>query len=233
MRLFQVAVISAALTLFCSELLHGTVADKTKDANNEDDLSEGDSQRTHQQQQHAEQVKPPMIQWEQQNEAERNKNTQYQARNTGRNNRFNEHREQLVHSESGGMETVVNVDIDSRYIGYDRAPANRKRRVSNDLLVHAMARGFEYHKNLANEFQLIDPSKITRRNINSASQVAELSEYNSNPAEYNFTSITPLIINNDDIVTVSFASSNPYYGDWIGAYRFMPIHAIFFVFPLL
>ena len=104
-------------------------------------------------------------------------------------------------------------ELDSRFIGSARAPVNRKRRIHSDLAIHSTARGFEYSLNLANEYELIDPSRITLMSDRIEVEVGY-------PNEYNFTDISPLTIANDDIVTISFKSSNPYYGDWIGAYRF-------------
>ena len=53
-----------------------------------------------------------------------------------------------------------------------------------------------------NEFQIIIPQSITI-SINS---------------DYNISSVTPLIISNDEIVSIKYNSSKAYYKDWIGAY---------------
>ena len=58
---------------------------------------------------------------------------------------------------------------------------------------------------LANEFQLLDPSAI--------STGVSLTSDN-----YSITDVSPLEINSNDIVTVFFRSTDPYYSDWIGAY---------------
>jgi len=60
---------------------------------------------------------------------------------------------------------------------------------------------------LANEFQILNPHLITKApNHHKASD----GSYSLSPS--------PLMINNDDIVTVKFSSSDPDGGDWVGAY---------------
>ena len=59
-------------------------------------------------------------------------------------------------------------------------------------------------REVANELQFIDPSRI--------SSTAD------NGAYYEITSLSPLFINNDDIITVSYSTDAPDAGDWIGAY---------------
>ena len=81
------------------------------------------------------------------------------------------------------------------------------RRVAMDAFIHKNARSFDYSTQFANEFKLIDPSKI----FYNPKKVAE--EKNSS-----ITNIYPLIISNDDIVTVTFSSTEPFPNDWIAAY---------------
>ena len=101
----------------------------------------------------------------------------------------------------------------SRYIG-DRVVNTQKgfKRVHSDLYIHSRARGFNYDlKNIANEFQLLGhPSSIDIKHN-------ELSAADSN-ALYVITDVSPLRINNDDIVTITFRSSNPTSNDFIAAY---------------
>lgn len=40
----------------------------------------------------------------------------------------------------------------------------------------------------------------------------------SSQVKYNITSVSPLVITNDDVVYVTYTSTNPREGDWIGAY---------------
>jgi hypothetical protein len=54
-----------------------------------------------------------------------------------------------------------------------------------------------------NEFQMIVPEAIT---------------FSTTSGAYAFTSVSPLIISNDEVVTVNFTSSSPSSKDWIGAY---------------
>ena len=86
------------------------------------------------------------------------------------------------------------------------------KRVHSDLYIHSRARGFNYDlKNIANEFQLLGhPSSIDIKHN-------ELSAADSN-ASYVITDVSPLRINNDDIVTITFRSSNPTSNDFIAAY---------------
>ena len=59
---------------------------------------------------------------------------------------------------------------------------------------------------LANEYQIIKPHNII------------LSDKRKDSDEYVITSIDPLYINNDDVVTVQFSTKSPSTKDWIGAY---------------
>ena len=72
---------------------------------------------------------------------------------------------------------------------------------------HLMSQQDENGKELANEFQLINPQLI---------QIADKTLLNG--ATYEINNIFPTVIRNDDVVTVSFYSSNPASSDWIGAY---------------
>ena len=78
---------------------------------------------------------------------------------------------------------------------------------------------------LSNEFQLIRPDRIVdlrtigtvgegtgnrRLGTSSATAAAEA------VSVYNITDITPVVIDNNDVVTVYFESSNPQSNDWIG-----------------
>ena len=58
---------------------------------------------------------------------------------------------------------------------------------------------------LANEFQILNPHAISK------------SLRHASDDDYSI-SLSPLLINNDDIVTVEFSSQVPASGDWIGAY---------------
>jgi hypothetical protein len=58
---------------------------------------------------------------------------------------------------------------------------------------------------LANEFQLLRPDNIKNK-------------VGVTSSTYTITEVTPLLINNDDEVTVSFSTSDPVSSDWIGAY---------------
>lgn len=55
----------------------------------------------------------------------------------------------------------------------------------------------------ANEFQMVVPGNIV---------------FSSLATGYDITSVSPLLINNDDVVTVSYSSLTPKSSDWIGAY---------------
>ena len=67
---------------------------------------------------------------------------------------------------------------------------------------------------IANEMQLLHPENIKTRPAPTASTV--------NPdikvTVYQIQTVSPLLINNDDVVTVSYFSSDPYTNDWIAAY---------------
>ncbi len=69
---------------------------------------------------------------------------------------------------------------------------------------------FPYEKELANELQLINPQNI---------QKIDVADVDS--SIYSFEDVSPLEINNDEVVVVSYYSTTPNkqkYGDWIGAY---------------
>ena len=70
-------------------------------------------------------------------------------------------------------------------------------RVHNDLFVHRGSNKFPYEKQLANEFQMVEPQNIA----------FGLKDDDS----YILTRVYPLTIKNDDIVTVSFSSTDPWY----------------------
>ena len=100
----------------------------------------------------------------------------------------------------------------SRYIGDKIGTKKKGKRVNTDLYIHNRARGFNYDlKNIANEFQILShPSKVKIRH-------KEASAVDPN-ATYIITDVSPLQINNDDVVTISFRSSNPTSDDFIAAY---------------
>lgn len=81
-----------------------------------------------------------------------------------------------------------------------------KRRVQNDVFIHSKAHGFPYERQLANEFQL-----LRSENIRLGA---------TNPSDFNITNISPLIINNDEIVTITVKARVGKLSiyDWIGAY---------------
>mmetsp|Transcript_110172 Transcript_110172/g.215975 ORF Transcript_110172/g.215975 Transcript_110172/m.215975 type:complete len:633 (+) Transcript_110172:7-1905(+) len=58
----------------------------------------------------------------------------------------------------------------------------------------------------ANEFQMVLPNNIKDARGKTAT------------GTYTINKISPILINNDDVVTVSFTASEPTTGDWIGAY---------------
>lgn len=58
---------------------------------------------------------------------------------------------------------------------------------------------------LANEFQVVNPYGVVK------------SPHHQSDNSYTID-VSPLLINNDDIVTVAFSSAEPTSGDWIGAY---------------
>ena len=66
---------------------------------------------------------------------------------------------------------------------------------------------------LANEFELLRPGKIQQP----ASLGAPMDSATW-PGQNDITKISPLVISNNDVVTVEFTSSQPSSGDWIGAY---------------
>ena len=86
------------------------------------------------------------------------------------------------------------------------------KKVMNDLFIHAKSPGFDYsRKEIANEFQLMsEPSSI--KVSNQFNLLAE-GEY-----DYELVNISPLLINNNDVVTVTFRTTNASKYDWIGAY---------------
>lgn len=63
---------------------------------------------------------------------------------------------------------------------------------------------------VANEFQLVNTQNMRER--------TEEEILASDLDSYVITLVTPLAIDNDDIVSVSYYSTNPQYSDWIGAY---------------
>lgn len=65
------------------------------------------------------------------------------------------------------------------------------------------------HK-VSNEFALISVENIQK--------YGEKFTSTTNPANYNIEILSPLFINNNDIVKVQCSSNNPSSGDWIGAY---------------
>jgi len=81
---------------------------------------------------------------------------------------------------------------------------------------------------LSNEFQLIRPDRIVDlRQEGEDRSRPDLSAFSSSIGReggvslesvsvYNITGITPLVIDNNDVVTVYFQSSNPQSNDWIG-----------------
>jgi hypothetical protein len=78
----------------------------------------------------------------------------------------------------------------------------------------------KYHR-----FDSLVGDKTSRRELFNDPKVAnEFEIINVGNAEltlnesYAFTSVSPTVISNDGVVTVSFTSADPKYGDWIGAY---------------
>lgn len=86
---------------------------------------------------------------------------------------------------------------------------------------------------LSNEFQLIRPDRIVDlrtigivgdgidRRLWTDSSIAHEGRagdvtLEANVSVYNITDITPVVIDNNDVVTVYFESSNPQSNDWIG-----------------
>ena len=67
--------------------------------------------------------------------------------------------------------------------------------------------GEHIRHSIANEFQLLNP-----HNIVEAASVGATSSY-----IYNITSVSPNVIRNDDVITVTYYSNHPKSGDWIGA----------------
>jgi hypothetical protein len=65
---------------------------------------------------------------------------------------------------------------------------------------------------LANEFQLLHPENID------TSRLTNQGNDDFYHDQYMITNIHPLVISNDGIVNVSYYSSYPQYGDWIGIY---------------
>lgn len=87
-------------------------------------------------------------------------------------------------------------------IGTSSIPKQRKGRPGKHLFPATSETG----KQLANEFQLLHPE-----NIASIVSLAASSAYT-------ITEVSPLLINNDDVVTVTYTSDTPSSSDWIGAY---------------
>lgn len=86
------------------------------------------------------------------------------------------------------------------------------------------------HK-IANEFQLINPATITKKNdkhsfspsssLPSSSEVDLEDAHNQHrvlPDTYSITTVTPTAIKNNDIVHISYTTNNAAEGDWIAAY---------------
>lgn len=63
-------------------------------------------------------------------------------------------------------------------------------------------------REISNEFQLIEPQNI--RHAKSLNGIAASTQFTVDPS--------PLLINNDDVITVQYFTSSPTSGDWIGAY---------------
>ena len=60
---------------------------------------------------------------------------------------------------------------------------------------------------IANEFQLLNPHHIKEAAVVGATSYT-----------YTITNVSPNVIRNDEVITVSYNSTNPKSGDWIGAY---------------
>lgn len=86
--------------------------------------------------------------------------------------------------------------------GFAVVNAGESKRFGSHLFASKTPQGFE----VANEFQMVLPENIKDLR----------GKYSDNA--YKFTKIYPLLINNDDVVTVSFSSKTPSTSDWIGAY---------------
>ena len=86
--------------------------------------------------------------------------------------------------------------------GFEVVNAGESKRFGSHLFASKTPQGFE----VANEFQMVLPENIKDLR----------GKYSDNA--YKFTKIYPLLINNDDVVTVSFSSKTPSTSDWIGAY---------------
>lgn len=63
-------------------------------------------------------------------------------------------------------------------------------------------------RDTANEIQLVGPENIKHRSVQDL----------EGASVYNIDSISPLLIDNDDLVEVSFTSSEPSVNDWVAAY---------------
>lgn len=72
---------------------------------------------------------------------------------------------------------------------------------------HTFPRQTPKGKEAANEFQFIQPENIVKD-----------SKYNAADSNYIINSVSPTVINNNDIITVTFNSLKPSSKDWIGAY---------------
>ena len=85
-------------------------------------------------------------------------------------------------------------------------------KVMNDLFLHAGSPSFDYsRKDIANEFQVMSEPPSIR--ISDKYNLLVDGEY-----EYEIVNVSPLMINNNDVVTVTFRASNASKYDWIGAY---------------
>ena len=69
----------------------------------------------------------------------------------------------------------------------------------------------------SHNLDLIHPENIKFRSTSRHHHLSS-SSLTEQSATYTITSVSPTLINNDDLVTVSFTSTNPQPYDWIGAY---------------
>ena len=111
---------------------------------------------------------------------------------------------------------TIDVDYFGRNIRGKQTSITEKKKmggkVMNDLFLHAQSPGFDYsNKATANEFQIMpEPSSIK---ISDRYKTLANGEY-----DYEIVSISPLMISNNDVVTVTFRATNASKYDWIGAY---------------
>ena len=83
--------------------------------------------------------------------------------------------------------------------------------IRNHDSVHILKDHDSFMPKITNEFQIVHPEHITYRTEN-------LMDENNETIYHSIKSVSPILINNDDVVTVSFESNAPYYKDWIAAY---------------